>query len=601
MDKQELLNAIKSDDLIMFSKIVNDNPEMLSLRYGRFPLLSLIYLYKSNRIIKNYEDTLSKIKTYTNTSEDISAYRLFKKHAKRALRLYVFSDNIVTPLEMLAVLGESERLYRNYTKQNKDNTVTENIISLYRMLHKQKVKEVNNNLILKRNYFAKLPKLVIVLLIVITCLTISISGTALGTIYDVFGSGDETNPIKVFSEKQLVEVMQTGERYYQLERDITLTEKWEANDFFGTLLGNGHTVFVSDKMTDGFINNLNGRIENIKFVFGELHLNVVNNTSFLVNTNNGIINKISITMQAELTDILDEETLFVSCFVHENNGTISNCALDTNIVFEGNGSGDTFLTGIVSWNNGEVTGCLTTDNSVFTTDKVDVSGIVLENGANGSVTDCENNASLSQTSASTEWLPNVGGVVLRNFGIVSDCNNNGLITAESTANDNNLDIYAAGIIAINHNSVTRCKNNADIIVISSSFHIYAGGVVAVNNLDNSIIDNCCSYGVIAISAESEEGNYLFAGGIVGYLIGTIKDSYSAMTITNENANSYLGGVAGIAISNAVSINNYYVDRENIVFGIGTILFFNTLYEGVNSGVTTVTSSEELIALEVYWE
>ena len=56
-----LLDAIKKDNVKAFGKIIQD-AECLLFTYGRFPVLSLCYLWDSWKIISKYESRLISIK-----------------------------------------------------------------------------------------------------------------------------------------------------------------------------------------------------------------------------------------------------------------------------------------------------------------------------------------------------------------------------------------------------------------------------------------------------------------------------------------------------------------------------------------------------------
>ena len=48
-----LINAIKSDNLAVFSKLIKTNK---NLSLGRFPVLSICYMYSAKQIINHFED-----------------------------------------------------------------------------------------------------------------------------------------------------------------------------------------------------------------------------------------------------------------------------------------------------------------------------------------------------------------------------------------------------------------------------------------------------------------------------------------------------------------------------------------------------------------
>ena len=51
---EELFVAIKEDNLVSFSSVMLSNSD-LNIRFGRFPILSLLYLYRSYSILSKYE------------------------------------------------------------------------------------------------------------------------------------------------------------------------------------------------------------------------------------------------------------------------------------------------------------------------------------------------------------------------------------------------------------------------------------------------------------------------------------------------------------------------------------------------------------------
>ncbi|NCA67658.1 MAG: hypothetical protein EOM87_06315 [Clostridia bacterium] len=605
MDKevlQAIIIAIKSDDLELFSSHIEKKRGLLSLCFGRLPLLSLCYLYKSRKIVKTYEKALSAVSGYIFVEEEPEAYAFFKKQAKRCLRLYVFSNKPVTPAEMLAILQESAYLEEVYPRVNKDEKTVSNIEKIYRILHGQTIEQKDNKITIKHKPLTRNKKIAVIIIIAIACFMIAFSGVSWGALYTAFGSGIITRPIKIYNESQLIRAIEQGEQYFTLSNDISLTSKWTPQDFDGRLNGNGNTVYVYDKMIDGFVTNLTGIIENVNFVFAELILDISENTSFIADTNNGTLSNIRVSISGNFTDTGDND-IFVAILAVENNGDITGCVIDADITFVGNGVADTYLCGITAWNNARVTACATTDNSVFTTDTVDVAGLVAENGHLGTVADCENHAEVYQHSDSDSWLPNAGGVALNNIGIVTDCENYGKITASSgSTSADALNLYVGGVVCINNNSIVKSKNNAAVTGISQEFHIYAGGVAAVNNNDTSTIDNSCSYGEISASTGATADVFLFVGGIAGVTYGTISNSYSASTYSAENGKIYVGGIAGVAFYYTVffSKNNYYINKPNFSFGYASILKDNFLFDGSNSGVTKLNTMEELIALEVYW-
>ena len=97
----DLFNAIVEDSIENFSSLIKGNE---SLCFGRFTILSLCYLYSSKKIIKKYSERLLKIKKYNVINEPIKIYKDFKTKAGKCLRLYAGKQNIISVLEILAIL-----------------------------------------------------------------------------------------------------------------------------------------------------------------------------------------------------------------------------------------------------------------------------------------------------------------------------------------------------------------------------------------------------------------------------------------------------------------------------------------------------------------
>ncbi|MEG1395268.1 MAG: hypothetical protein RSD04_05895, partial [Clostridia bacterium] len=66
---KEILIAIKSDNAEAFGGYVSAK-ENLSICYGKFPILSLCYLFGSKKIIKLYENELLNITKYSKKDDD---------------------------------------------------------------------------------------------------------------------------------------------------------------------------------------------------------------------------------------------------------------------------------------------------------------------------------------------------------------------------------------------------------------------------------------------------------------------------------------------------------------------------------------------------
>ncbi|MFW5780696.1 MAG: hypothetical protein ACOCWI_04525 [Bacillota bacterium] len=594
--QSDFLFSIKHDDISKFKELLENKRSLLSLSYGRFPVLSLCYLYKSKKIIKNFENELFSVKNYNIVEEDLQTYRLFKNLSGKCLRFFI--DKIVTPYDMLAVLGESLHIISLKKKFEIESRVLDRVISIFSILHSQKVTKSDEKIYISKKSLSSRQKAYAIITLAVVMFVMLFSGGAWFGYERIFGNGSVNRPYRIAGENQLIEAMSRGEGNFYLADDITLTKPWSPEDFSGHLDGREQTIFASDKIMSGFIDTLDGRVENLNFDMSYSDIEVEGNIGLLANLNNSQINNINMKVKGNFIAKDTDENMYFSCLTTQNDGDIFDSELDADITFENSGNQDSALSGIASINNGKIERCSTTDTSKFITDTVDVSGLVVENY--GQVKECVNNAQVTQTTSAENWFPNASGLVMINNGEVENCENYGDITVETQAEDSRYEAYAGGIVCINNNSVIKSKNNSHISATSNTAYIYAGGVVAFNAGQNSLVESSCSYGNISISSSDEE-NFLFAGGISAYSEGAVIDSFSISTLESEHNQAILGGIMGIVnYYTAQADNNYYLARENIDFGAGNILQGNQLIGGSDRGVTVVQSYEELKENEVYW-
>ncbi len=598
----QLLDAIKSDDEKLFTEMVTQNKSYLNLCFGRFPLLSLCYLYKSRKIAAVYEKSLLNFSAYVYVDEDYDCYRLFRKYAKRWLRFYIL-DNIVSPLEMLAVMGDSLYLVEKYDDSQKDTKTVNRIKNIYRTLHSQDIEITSASIAIKRRPLNTKQKYRIFAVAVVAVLIAALCGASWWGFSALSGKDTAENPYRVAGEKQLKAAIEKG-AHIVIAKDFILKKQWQPSDFSGSIDGNGHTVFVGTNMPKGLFKTLEGKLENTNFVFEGLDMKITENTALITHINNGYIGNLNIKVKGKFVTnapaVSEDEpspAIYLSLLAHENNGEINRCQLDANVSVTGEGGHDAFFSGITSLNSGIIKGC-STKAGKFLTDTVDVAAIVAENKLGATVSQCINNAEVSQSTANTNWLPNVGGVVLHNYGTVTDCINNGALSAVSTASETVLNVYVGGIVCINSNKIIKSKNNSGISAKSQNHNIYAGGVAAFNS---GSIDNSCAYGTISVEASAMEGPFLFAGAIAGSLSGGVTNSFALTTYSSVGQNVYLGGIIGVADYFSAN-NNYYVEQPNVAYGIAGILSGFYVYGGSDSGITKVTSIDEIKAIEgVYWQ
>lgn len=597
-----LLDAIKSDDLILFSRLITEKKQLLHLCYGHFPILSACYLYQSKKIVKEYEEKLSSISNYDIVDEDFEVYKKFKRYAKRCLRLYYLNYNIITPLEMLAIINDSYYLKQVYNDFPKPVKVRNNIATIYKTLHNQDIDTQSDTINIKRKRLSKLQKVCAIVAIVFTSLILGVSISAWKGVHLVYGKGTIDAPYNIYNEKQLISAFKNDDTHYNLVKDITLTKKWNANDFKGHFDGDGNKIYVNNLVTKGFVNELSGDLKNVEFIFSPLSLDITEDFSLLVKTNNGLLQNISMDIKGDFHEKAEDDEVYFSLFVNENYGEINSCTINANVLINSDNEKNAFFSGFASFNYGNVLNCKTTLSSKFETDTVDLAGLVTVNENTGTVAHCINEAEIFQRSESELWNPNASGIALNNNGSITNCLNKGSIIAISKATDRNLSVYVGGIVCINNKTLFKCKNTGNIQGIAQAAQVSAGGIASLNNTEFSKIESCSAGGKINISLDVETDGFIFAGGVAGFNHGNIEKSFSLATFESTNGTPFMGGIVGVAnYYTATYENNFYIAQPNITYGSATLLLNNTLYLGTDEGVIKVENEEELQEVEVYWE
>ena len=145
--EDSLLQAIKNDDLKAFNALM-ENAQCGTYRLGRFPVLSLMYLYKARKLLLIYEQSVLKITVFEPLREPVEISKKFLSKAGKSLRLYF--DEIVSPLEMLLVLDKTRRLKRLYPQTKPSAAIKERLKSIYFIKYALNVKFEGDSIVLDR-------------------------------------------------------------------------------------------------------------------------------------------------------------------------------------------------------------------------------------------------------------------------------------------------------------------------------------------------------------------------------------------------------------------------------------------------------------------
>lgn len=633
VDLNKILTAIKTNDLVLFSSCIKGNK---GLSFGRFPILSLCYLYKASKIIKKYKNELIKITKYIFVDEPYEIYKNFKTIAGRCLRLYVNQNNLVSPIEMMAIVHKDSDVKKYFNLFIRENKIIKNLQTIY-TIYVQKFEIKNNKVFISKPllsaYQKKVCKLSFITSLCFVCL-VSIISLIVGL---TTGLGTSFSPFKINDVSAFYSALSSTSGNYVLTKDLSLNSLPTSIDFGGEFDGNNKTIFVKSNLKDNLIDVNNGTIKNINIVYLDSTLTITKNLSLLVNTNNGYIENVNITCASlNLNCKKSNKDIFISGYANTNNGVINNCKITFNSLVSTEGDGECFVNGFVGTNNNTIKNCVFL-NSEINTAECDVSGFATFNNKNAKILNCKNYAKLTQTSQVDEWSPNVAGMVLTNYGLIKNSINYAQINAVSNNDlqDAKGSVFAAGIATMNYGNITKCLNKGQISASSKMLIVYAGGISAYSTyfIGNNYtlipeIKNCGVDANINVSTEGENA-FVFAGGISGYLYGKINDCFSLSTFTNgNNDNKYFVGlcvgslyaqnytIGGIIIPERYIIvleakNVYMLNQSNVSAQVGSLININMYNERLivskNVSVSdlfenfsTSETREYIEQQEVYW-
>ena len=82
---KQIFEAVKNDDLKTFESLILSSSD-LNICFGRFPLLSVCYLFDSLRILNKFEKYLISKSSYSIEIEPYEVYLKFKTKAKKSIR-----------------------------------------------------------------------------------------------------------------------------------------------------------------------------------------------------------------------------------------------------------------------------------------------------------------------------------------------------------------------------------------------------------------------------------------------------------------------------------------------------------------------------------
>ena len=601
----EIYNAIKADDIKSFETHAKEGA-VLNISFGRFPILSLCYLYNARKIISKYEDRLLSISSYTRVDENLEMYAVFKKRAGRMLRIYAGKDAVIHPLEMLAILNKASRLEAVYPKATKTNRQIENIKLIEKIKQSKDVDATETKIVMpKQPLDKKVLKLAISFMAVFLILAIVFVG--LGVYVNFLGNGSEEKPYRIVSYNQLKQAAQEN-AYIVLDKDIEVDEL-SLGDFAGVIDGDGHTITITNQTTSMF-KEISGTIKNINL---KINSNVGSNVEFgLISSKlTGSIDNVNVELSGKMTysGSAASGMIYFSTFTITNEGTISNVKLTGSVEVVGNGQNDVVYGGIVANNKSSVQNvtidCATTLTEV--------------NGANvcylnqNSIENAINNGKVSQTSNAYNCDLLVSSIAVENYGTIKNSQNNGELEIIAT-NEYGVYTYIGGIACKNTNLIEHCKNNGKLNCNAKYTIFILGGISATG--DRYFQDvlptykTCASIGNICVSVEDARSSG-YIGGIMGGYENTgyieLIENYSIMDVqkVGEYQTVLIGGIAGIWPNINTLSNNAYLFTDTVLHGLYVRITYifdykYEAYDAIDGLFAGYTQKSDIENLEIYW-
>ena len=635
----EIYNAIHvaviRDDVKALNALLTDK-ERMSVRYGRFPLLTLAYLYNAQKVILKFGKTLETIYDYTPYQEFTEDYLRFKKIAGKALRLYV-DDKVISPPEISAILGNSLNTSRHLALAPSHS---ESVKKIYRLTHGVKVKEANGKIKIPRSKRPSLMQFTAFAIILAVCLlTLGGALVAMNVVPESMGgNGSKGSPIKITSQQLLqLATKESSGRYYSLENDLSIDlATWQSTDCAVNVIGNGKTLTVNGPFTapvfnkiSGSITNLNvvfhnvgntptsanaffatdlnGSVNNVDVTFKDLDLTFTDDTALFIYSSTGSLNNVTLTANGTITEnSASEEALFGS-LLFENKGVVSDCNVNLklnaygdarlmNNEGEAEGSGDAVVGGVVAINNGNVVRTTIAEGSELILDSIDAGGVAVENGNKATINECVNNGTIKQSSPSTQWNPTVGGITLRNSGKILSSKNRGALEVASTQTKSELSLVVGGITTTNHGTIDKCENYAPLTANATYGSIYIGGIGYLNEGAVTASKNEGALNANAVESD-KKALYHYIGGAFSFNNGSITSfkNTGAINYVAPKNYAYLGGVVGVN-NNSNALVDASQNRGNFnlqVTSTDTVTILGGIAGFVNGKVTNSFSTANI--------
>ena len=611
-----IFNSVKTDDLASFCMHLNKNPKLLNISFGRYPLLSACYLYNSKRIIKKIQQKTSEIDNFEIVYEPFELYKDFRVKSNKSLRYYAGTNDFVMPIEMKAILGCDHFVKKNFKSFATLDQTEQKLKNIY--YSKGQKCEINGkNIKISAKKLTKKRIKGLVLSSSATFGVLAIVAIFLTIVATTIGLGTSFSPRKVYAATELVTMLNKNKSVI-LQDDLIFDDEVYIENYSGTIYGNNKTITINFDYNNCLFDNFDGIVKDLTIINTDEQIETEKNLSLFANVNNGKIDNTKISLLSTIKIESTNDESFFCGYAITNNNYISNCKINFDIDISSSNNLDCFASGIAGKNYGTISACEVVDGSKITAKNVDICGIASQNFENAEISTSKNYATLFQTTDMTSWSPNVAGICITNVGTISNCYNYGNLSVEKLVDtSNNSVIFAGGICAVNNATINHSKNVSSISINDKSSEIYAGGICAYAfaKMQNTIarVEYCGSESNFDITKEKDE-TFCLCGGIAGYMVGIISNSYSMCEFENQynKEKNYLVsllvgssyGEAFFELKISIGFEKTYCLSNDKTTKMVAIAFTNNgnfyIDNLTKADITICNSESQIKTSEVYW-
>ena len=405
---------------------------------------------------------------------------------------------------------------------------------------------------------------------------------------ELVGEGTEDNPYKIESVEDLVEFIEeindgNGESFVnesvELVTTLDLASENSYNDpnntIFGDYNGDGETKGLYEEINDKnhtglqlaydlFQGKLDGKGNEIRNIYSKID-EVYGEYGFIAYNEGGTIKDLTLRGEYEITEIHPDYSYAGGLTGYNENGEISNCKTDINIIYNLENKeleGNTRVGALVGINSGSIKNCVNEgeilvnlENNTQNVEEVMfyVGGAIGENRESGIVDSLEChgkidiNMSIDLVTSGNYKIVRVGGIVGSNDGKIINSTNYADINVDDIRlgeSNTRAAIKIGGIVGSNQEA-----NVSEIINVINYGNITGytddmltmGGISGENETEILKIQNAYNKGIVKGKADVSS---LRIGGIVGDGQGIITRTYNVGNVIADSETKYIGGIIG---------------------------------------------------------